>query len=46
MSGSILTGDLTRRLKKYNTEERQDGKYRSYQNTKIKNTIVKFVTKL
>ena len=37
MSGSTLTGELTRRIKKYNTEEeRQDGKFRSYQKYKNK----------
>ena len=31
MSGSILTGNLTRRVRKYDTEEeRQEGKLRSY----------------
>lgn len=37
MSGSTLTGELTRRIKKYNTEEeRQEGRLRSYQKYKAK----------
>ena len=47
MSETTLSGDLTRRIKQYDTEEeRQEGKLKAYKNTRLKSITVKFVIKL
>ena len=47
MSESILSGNLNRRVKKYDSEEeRQEAELKSYKNMQLKNITVKFVIKL